>query len=60
MCRDKIRKAKVQMELNLARDVENNKKGLYCIGRRKQAKESVLPLINEDKDLASSDMEKAE
>jgi len=48
------------MELNLARDVENNKKGLYCIGRRKQAKESGLPLINEDIDLASSDMEKAE
>ena len=28
MCRDKIWKAKAQMELNLARDVKNNK-GFY-------------------------------
>ena len=27
MCRDSIRKAKTKMELNLARDVKNNKKG---------------------------------
>ena len=27
VCRDRIRKAKVQMELNLARDVKDNKKG---------------------------------
>jgi len=34
MCRDKIRKAKAQMELNLVRDVKNNKKGFYrYIGR---------------------------
>ena len=37
--------AKVQMELNLARDVKDNKKGFYrYIGRRRQAKESVPPL----------------
>jgi len=29
MCKAGIRKAKVQMELNLARDVKNNRKGLY-------------------------------
>ena len=41
MCRDRIRKAKAQMELNLARDVKDNKKGFYrYIGRRRQAKES--------------------
>ena len=42
MCRDRIRKAKVQMELNLARDVKDNKKGFYWyIGRRRQAKDGL-------------------
>ncbi|MDK9581258.1 hypothetical protein QQA45_07165 [Sneathia sanguinegens] len=46
VCRDRIRKAKVQIELNLARDVKDNKKGFYrYIGRRRQAKESVLSLM---------------
>ena len=50
MYRDKIRKAKAQKKMNLARDVKNNKKGFYrYIGRRRQAKESVLPLINEER-----------
>ena len=29
VCRDRIRKAKAQIELNLARDVKDNGKGLY-------------------------------
>ena len=42
VCRDRIRKAKAQMELNLVRDVKDNKKGFYrYTGRRRQAKESV-------------------
>jgi len=49
------------MELNLARDVKNNKKVFYrYIGRKRQAKESVPPLLYEDGELASSDTEKAE
>ena len=45
VCRDMIRKAKVQMELNLARDVKDNKKEFYRYrSRRKKAKESVPPL----------------
>ena len=40
MCRDRIRKAKAQMELNLARDVKDNKGFYRYIGRRGQAKES--------------------
>ena len=44
MCRDRIRKSKAVVELNLARDVKNNKKAFYrYIGRRKQAKR-VFPL----------------
>ncbi|KFV02204.1 hypothetical protein N339_05970, partial [Pterocles gutturalis] len=61
MCRDRIRKAKAQMELNLARDVKNSKKVFYrYMGRSRRAKESVPPLINKKGELASSDMEKAE
>ncbi|KFV00708.1 hypothetical protein N339_06110, partial [Pterocles gutturalis] len=61
MCGDRIRKAKVQMELNLVKDVKNNKKGFYrYISRGRQAKESVPPLINEKGELASSDMQKTE
>ena len=29
MCRDGARKAKAQMELNLVKDVKNNKKGFF-------------------------------
>ena len=61
VCRYRIRKAKVQMELNLARDLKDNKKGFYrYIGRRRQAKESVPPLMNGNWWLASSDIGKAE
>ena len=61
VCRDGIRKAKAQMELNLARDVKDNKKGFYrYICRRRQAKESVLPPMKGNGELASSDIEKAE
>ncbi|KAK4806903.1 LOW QUALITY PROTEIN: hypothetical protein QYF61_012624 [Mycteria americana] len=42
MCRDGIRKAKAQLELNLARDVKNNKKGFYrYIGQKRKIKENV-------------------
>ena len=60
VCRDWIRKGKAQMELNLARDVKD-KKGFYrYIGRGKQAKKSVPPLMKGNGELASSDIEKAE
>ena len=49
------------MELNLVRDVKDNKKGFYrYIGRRRQAKESVPPLMKGNGELVSSDIEKAE
>ena len=60
MSRNKIRKTKAQIGLNLARDVKKNKKGFHrYISRRRQIKESVPPLINEDGELVSSDKEKA-
>lgn len=48
------------MELNLARDGRNKKCFYRYTGRRRQTKESVPPLISEDGELASSDMEEAE
>ena len=60
MCRDGIRNAKVQMELNLARDVKNSKGFLRYTGQKRQTKESVPHLIKKKGKLPSSDMEKAE
>jgi len=49
------------MELNLARDVKNNKKGFYrYIYQKRLSKESVTPLINEKGKLTITDMEMAE
>ena len=44
MCRDRIRKAKAQMELNLARDVKDNKKGFYRYVGRRDGPRRVFPL----------------
>ena len=61
ICRDGIRKAKMQVELNLTRDVKNNKKCFYrYIGQKRWAKESVPCMRNEKAKLASTDMGKAE
>jgi len=43
-CREGIRKAKVQMELNLVRNVKNNKRSYRYTGQKRQTKESLPPL----------------
>ena len=48
------------MELNLARDVKDNKGFYRSVGRKRQAKESVPPLMKDNGEMASSDIEKAE
>ncbi|KAK4816289.1 hypothetical protein QYF61_014587 [Mycteria americana] len=59
--RDGVRKAKAQLELNLARDAKNNKKGFYrYTNQKRKVKESVPPLMNKNGDLVSTDEEKAE
>ena len=60
MCRDRIRKAKAQMELNLARDVKDNKGFYRYIGRRGQAKESAPPLMRGNGELTSSHIQNTE
>jgi len=47
-CRDATRKAKVHLELNLARDVKDNKKGFFkYIGSKRKTRDNVGPLLNE-------------
>jgi len=59
-CRDATRKAKVHLELNLARDVKDNKKGLFnYISSKRKAMENVRPLLNEVGALVMEDAEKA-
>ncbi|KAK4811070.1 hypothetical protein QYF61_016356 [Mycteria americana] len=44
LCRDGVRKAKAWLELNLARDTKNNKKGFYrYVSQKRKVKESVPP-----------------
>ena len=49
------------MELNLARDVKDNKKGFYkYIGNKRKTRENVGPLLNKTRDLVTQDIEQAE
>jgi len=60
-CRDATRKAKVHLELNLARDVNDNKKGFFkYISSKWKSRENVGPLLNEVSALVTEDAEKAE
>ncbi|KAK4806831.1 hypothetical protein QYF61_005627 [Mycteria americana] len=59
--RNEVRQAKDQVELNIARDGKDNKKGFYrYISRKGKTRENVGPLLNEMGDLVTQDMEKAE
>lgn len=56
-CRDGIWKAKVQMELNLVRDVKNNKGFYIDTGQKRQAREIVTPCNKyEERELVSMDI----
>jgi len=60
-CRDATRKAKAHLELNLARDVKDNKKGFFnYISSKRKARDNVGPLLNEVGVLVTEDAEKAE
>ncbi|CAM5150489.1 unnamed protein product [Natator depressus] len=59
-CRSEIRKAKSHLELQLARDVKNNKKDFFrYVSNKKKVKENVGPLLNEGGNLVTEDVEKA-
>jgi len=61
VCKDATRKAKVHLELNLARDIKDNKKGFfnYIISKQKTRK-NAGPLLNEVGALVTEYTEKAE
>ena len=47
LSRDDVRKAKAQLELNLARDTKNNKKHVYrYVSQKRKVKESITLLMN--------------
>ncbi|PKU35912.1 hypothetical protein llap_13783 [Limosa lapponica baueri] len=59
--RNKIRQAKAQIELNLARDIKGSKKNFCkCVRDKMKTREDVGPLWKETRDLVTQDMEKAE
>jgi len=59
--KDGVRRAKVQLELNLARDAKNSKKGFYrYISQKRKVKESVLPLMKNNSNLVSTEEKVAE
>jgi len=60
-CRDATKKAKAHLELNLARDVKDNKKGFFkYISSKQKTRDNVGPLLNEVGALVMEDAEKAE
>ncbi|CAM5142384.1 unnamed protein product, partial [Natator depressus] len=60
-CRSEIRKAKSQLEVQLARDAKSNKKGFYrYVSNTKKVKERVGPLLNGEGNRVTEDVEKPE
>jgi len=44
LCRDEVRRAKAQLELNLARNAKNNKTGFNrYVNQKRKVKESIPP-----------------
>ena len=61
MCREKIRKVKAQLELNLAAGVKRNKKLFYkYINSKRRTKESLHSLLDGVGNVTTENKEKAE
>ncbi|PKU41015.1 rna-directed dna polymerase from mobile element jockey-like [Limosa lapponica baueri] len=61
LCKEKIRKAKAQLDLDLALDVKNNKKNFYqYINSKRRTRESLHPLLDVGGNVVTTDEEKAE
>ena len=60
MCRDKIRKAKAQLELSLATKVKGNNK-YFCkyINSKRRARENLHPFLDAEGNLVTKDQDKA-
>ncbi|KAK4827354.1 hypothetical protein QYF61_017279 [Mycteria americana] len=61
LCREKIRRAKAELELNLAAAVKDNKKYFFkYISSKRRAKENLQPLVDGGGNTVTKDKEKAE
>jgi len=61
LCKDEVRRAKAQLELSLARDAKNNKKGFYrYVSQKRKVKERVPTLMSNTGKLVTMDEKKAE
>ncbi|KAK4822092.1 hypothetical protein QYF61_009792 [Mycteria americana] len=61
LCREKIRRAKAELELNLAAAVKDNKKLFFkYISSKRRAKENLQPLVDRGGNTVIKDEEKAE
>ena len=61
LCREKIRKAKAQLELNLVTKVKDKNKYFYkYINSKRRARESLHPLLDAEGNLVTKDQDKAE
>ncbi|KAK4821235.1 hypothetical protein QYF61_016534 [Mycteria americana] len=61
LCREKIRRAKTQLELNLATAVKDNEKYFYkYLSNKRRAKENLHPLLDAGGKIVTKDEEKAE
>ncbi|KAK4825598.1 hypothetical protein QYF61_000687 [Mycteria americana] len=61
LCREKIKRAKAELELNLAAAVKDNKKHFFkYISSKRRAKENLQPLLDRGGNIVTKDEEKAE
>ena len=61
LCREKIRKAKAQLELNLATKVKDNNKNFYkYINSKRRARENLYPSLDAEGSLVTKDQDKVE
>jgi len=61
LCRDGVRRAKEQLELNLARNTKNKEQSFYSyVNQKRKVKESIAPMMNKNGNLVSTHEKKAE
>ncbi|KAK4828638.1 hypothetical protein QYF61_000286 [Mycteria americana] len=60
LCREKITRAKAELEINLATAVKDNKKYFKYISSKRRAKENLWPLLDRGGNPVTKDEEKAE
>ena len=61
LCREKMRRAKAQLEFNLATAVQDNKKCFYkYVSNKRRTKENLRPLLDVGGNIVTKDEEKAE